>query len=1181
MSNDKLKTPAQKLIGDGNEGASWIAYKCSEVAGIYPITPSSNMGENADMWAANGVKNIWGNVPEIMEMQSEAGAAGTVHGALAAGAMTTTFTASQGLLLKIPNMYKIAGELLPTVVHISARTLASHALSIFGDHQDVMAARQTGFAMLFGNNVQEAHDMAMIAHATTLKTRVPFMNIFDGFRTSHEISKVDKISDEVIREMIDEELVIAHRERGLNPDSPEIRGTAQNPDVFFQNREASNKYYEAVPDAVQDEMNKFAELTGRQYKIYEYYGAADADRVIVMMGSGAEAAEESVDYLNSKGEKVGLLKVRLYRPLDAKALLAALPRTVKAISVLDRTKEMGQIGEPLFLDVVSAFHATGKMEHMPTVVGGRYGLSSKEFTPTMVNAVYENLQHSTPKNNFTVGIKDDVTHLSLDYDKDFAIDSKGFAGLFYGLGSDGTVGANKNSIKIIGETTDNFVQGYFVYDSKKSGSTTTSHLRFGPERIKSTYLVDKADFIACHVFEFLTKFESMLEDAKEGSVFLLNSPYSKDEVWSHLPKHTQQTIIDKKLQFYVIDATTVAMETGMGSRTNTILQTCFFHISGILPADEAVQKIKDAIVKSYSKKGDKIVQMNFNAVDQAVANLHKVEVPAEATSTITMAPPVPEDAPEFVKDVIGTIISGKGDELPVSAFTADGTFPTGTTKYEKSNIATMVPVWDMSICTQCNKCSLICPHAAIRPKVYSEDKLADAPETWKSVPAKGKEFKGDFYTLQVAVEDCTGCEICVSVCPAVNKEDNTKKAINMAPQLPIRETERENWNYFLDLPNVERTKVKAGTVKGSQFLEPLFEFSGACSGCGETPYIKLITQLYGDEMVIGNATGCSSIYGGNLPTTPYTKNEKGRGPAWANSLFEDNAEFGLGMRLALDKKREKAFTFLAENKEIVGEELFNAIADNGEYSDAEKETHEANIDEAIAKIKAAGVSNEENLKFVSDNLRKKAVWIIGGDGWAYDIGYGGLDHAIASGKNVNILVMDTEVYSNTGGQASKSTPIGASAKFAEKGKVIPKKDLALQAITYGDVYVAQIAMGAKDAQTVKAIQEAANYDGPSIIIAYSHCIAHGYNMKDGTSQQEKAVASGHWPLYRFDPTKDMGKQYQLDSKAPTLPLEDYIYNEARYASVKKKTPELAADLLELAKKEIDKKWFRIESLKQL
>jgi len=1180
MSNDKLKTP-KKLIGDGNEGASWIAYKCSEVAGIYPITPSSNMGENADMWSANGVKNIWGNIPKIMEMQSEAGAAGTVHGALTAGAMTTTFTASQGLLLKIPNMYKIAGELLPTVIHISARTLASHALSIFGDHQDVMAARQTGFAMLFGNNVQEAHDMSMIAHASTLRSRIPFMNIFDGFRTSHEIAKIDMISDEIIREMIDEELVLAHRDRGLNPDTPEIRGTAQNPDVFFQNREAINKFYDAVPSIVQTEMDKFASLTGRQYKLYEYYGVADAEKIIIMMGSGAEAAEESVDYLNANGGKVGLLKIRLFRPFDVKALMAAIPATVKSISVLDRTKEPGQVGEPLFLDVISAYHATGKMATMPHVVGGRYGLSSKEFTPTMVNAIFANLDAETPKTGFTIGINDDVTHLSLDYDKDFAIDSDVFSGMFYGLGSDGTVGANKNSIKIIGQTTDNYVQGYFVYDSKKSGSTTTSHLRFGKNRIRATYLVDKADFIACHVFEFLTKFEDMLEKAKDNAVFLLNSPYPKDEVWNHLPKHVQEHIINKKLKFYVIDATTVAKDAGMGSRTNTILQTCFFNISGILPAEEAIAKIKEAIVKSYSRKGDKIVQMNFNAVDQAIANLHQIEVPAEATSTITMAPPVPTDAPEFVKNVIGEIIAGKGEDLPVSAFQADGTFPTGTTKYEKMNVGSDVPVWDMSICTQCNKCAIICPHAAIRPKVYDEKFLETAPETWKSVAAKGKEFKGEFYTLQVAVEDCTGCEICVSVCPAVSKEDPTKKAINMALQLPLRETERKNWDYFLDIPNVDRTKVKAGSVKGSQFLEPLFEFSGACPGCGETPYIKLITQLYGDEMVIANATGCSSIYGGNLPTTPYTKNEKGRGPAWANSLFEDNAEFGLGMRLALDKKREKAFTFLEENKEVVGEELFNAILENKENTDADKVIHEANIDEAIAKIKAAGIGSDDKLDFTSKNLRKKAVWIIGGDGWAYDIGYGGLDHAIASGENVNILVMDTEVYSNTGGQASKATPIGASAKFAEKGKTIPKKDLALQALSYGDVYVAQIAMGAKDAQTVKAIQEAANYEGPSIIIAYSHCIAHGYNMKDAADQQVKAVASGHWPIYRFDPTKDQGKQYQLDSKFPTLPLEDYIYNEARYASVKKKDPKMAAELLELAKKEIDKKWFRIKQLMEL
>jgi pyruvate-ferredoxin/flavodoxin oxidoreductase len=1180
MSNDKLKTPVKKMIGDGNEAASWIAYKCSEVAGIYPITPSSNMGENADMWAANGVKNIWGTIPNVMEMQSEAGAAGTVHGSLATGAMTTTFTASQGLLLKIPNMYKIAGELLPSVFHISARTLASHALSIFGDHQDVMSARMTGFAMLFGNSVQEAHDMAMIAHAATLRSRVPFMNIFDGFRTSHEIAKIDMISDEIIREMIDEDLVIAHRDRGLNPDNPEIRGTAQNPDVFFQNREATNNYYRATPDIVQEEMNKFAKLTGRQYNLYDYYGAEDAEEIIIMMGSGAETVEETIDYMLAQGKKVGVLKVRLFRPFSIKYLMNAIPASVQKIAVLDRTKEPGQVGEPLYKDIVNAYHDAGKIKEMPLVIGGRYGLSSKEFTPAMVLSVFENLE-ADAKNHFTVGINDDVTHMSLPWNKEFSLETGGFAGMFYGLGSDGTVGANKNSIKIIGDTTDNFVQGYFVYDSKKSGSTTTSHLRFGKNPIKSTYLVDKADFIACHVFEFLTKFEDMLEKAKDNAVFLLNSPYSKEEVWSKLPQHVQKHIIDKNLDFYVINATQVAMDTGMGSRTNTILQTCFFAISGILPQDEAVAKIKDAIVKSYSKKGDAIVQKNFTAVDQAVANLFKVDYPKEVSSEITMAPPVPVDAPEFVQDVIGTIISGRGDDLPVSAFQADGTFPTGTTKYEKSNIATEVPVWDMSICTQCNKCSLICPHAAIRPKVYEESYLADAPETWKHVPAKGKEFKGDMYTLQVAVEDCTGCALCVSVCPAVNKEDNTKKCINMEPQLPLRETERENWNFFLDLPNVDRKKVKANTVKGSQFLEPLFEFSGACAGCGETPYIKLITQLYGDEMVIANATGCSSIYGGNLPTTPYTKNSKGRGPAWANSLFEDNAEFGLGMRLALDKKREKALSYIEENKSVIGEDLYQAIISNTEKTEEDKEIHEENINNAIDKLKAAGIGSDEHLKFVADNLRKKAVWIVGGDGWAYDIGYGGLDHAIASGENINILVMDTEVYSNTGGQASKATPIGAAAKFAEKGKAIPKKDLALQAITYGDVYVAQVSMGAKDAHTVKAIQEAANYDGPSIIIAYSHCIAHGYDMRDAAAQNTAAVESGHWPLYRFDPTKDAGKQYQLDSKEPTMLLEDYIYKEARYASVRKKDPEAASVLLDLAKAEITKKWARIRSLMEL
>ncbi len=1164
------------LICDANEAVATVAHKTNEVCAIYPITPASPMGEHAEILSAGGNTNIWGNIPKIVEMQSEGGASGAVHGSLQGGALTTTFTASQGLLLMIPNMYKIAGELLPTVIHVAARTIATHALSIFGDHSDVMATRQTGFAMLFGNSGQEAQDFALIAQASTLKSRIPFLNIFDGFRTSHEITKIEAVSDNDIKKLMPEDKILEHRLRGLNPENPVLRGTSQNPDVFFQSSEAINSYYDCTPKIVQDTMDEFFNLTGRAYKLFDYVGDKNAERIIIIMGSGAGAVRETIEKMTQEGEKVGAVFVRLFRPFSINSMLKVISNTVKKIAVLDRTKEPGSIGEPLYLDVVNAFVESDTK--LPVITGGRYGLSSKEFTPAMVKGIYDELLKQKPKRHFTIGINDDVTHTSLSYNPSYRTKKETINCMFYGLGSDGTVGGNKNSIKIIGQTTDNYVQGYFVYDSKKAGAQTISHLRFGPKPISSTYLIDTADFIACHQFNFIKKYD-VAADLRQGGTFLLNSPYSKEKVWDELPKVLQERIINKSLKFYVIDASDVAHQAKLGKRINTILQTCFFAISGVLPKDEAIKKIKEAIVKSYSHKGDKVVQMNFKAVDMALAHLYQVDYPNKITNQSGFDPAMTGNAPDFVKNVLGLILEGKGDELPVSAFPVDGTFPTGTTKYQKLGIADFIPLWEgEDICTQCNKCVMICPHAAIRSKVVSNDTLNDAPKDLKYVPAKGRPFnvKEDSYILQVSPEDCTGCDLCVAVCPAISKEDPDFKAINMRAKIENAEVANKNWDYFIDLPYYDRKELSITNVKGSQFLEPLFEFSGACSGCGETPYIKLVTQLYGDSMIVANATGCSSIYGGNLPTTPYTKNKDGRGPAWANSLFEDNAEYGLGMRLALSKKQELAIHLLKSVELLVGSEIVEAIINNKEVNEAEKETKIADIEKLKTVLKQLNDSDAKKLLSLISYLRKQLVWIFGGDGWAYDIGYGGLDHVLASGEDVNILVLDTEVYSNTGGQASKSTPLGASAKFAISGKRTHRKDIALQAIAYGDVYVAQIAMGAKDLQTLKAIEEAAAYKGTSIIIAYSHCVEHGYDLGDGASQQVKAVASGFWPLFRFNPDNPSGKKFKLDSKAPSIPIKDFMYNEARFSRVVKDNPKVAQELLERAQRDVKTHWEKLE-----
>jgi pyruvate-ferredoxin/flavodoxin oxidoreductase len=1165
-----------KVTLDANEAAAYVAHHLSEVIAIYPITPSSTMGEWADQWSAEGKQNIWGTIPLVVEMQSEGGAAGAVHGALQTGSLSTTFTASQGLLLMIPNMYKIAGELTPTVFHVSARAVACQALSIFGDHSDVMAVRQTGFAMLASNSVQEVMDTALIAHAATLQTRVPFLHFFDGFRTSAEVMKVEQLSDDDMRAMIDQTLVHAHRARALSPDNPVLRGTAQNPDVYFQGRETVNPFYLKTPEIVQKTMDQFAHLVGRQYHLFDYIGAQDAERVIVVMCSGAEIAQETLEYLLPKGEKIGVLKVRLYRPFSAKHFVQALPATTKTIAVLDRTKEPGAMGEPLYMDVITALAETGRSIK---VIGGRYGLASKEFTPAMVKAVFDELKKAQPKNHFTIGINDDVTHTSLDFDPTFSTEGKETVrAMFYGLGADGTVGANKNSIKIIGEETDAFAQGYFVYDSKKSGQMTTSHLRFGPKQIRSSYLITSANFIACHQFSFTERYD-LLSAADPGAVFLLNAPFGPDEVWDHLPRAMQKQIIDKKLNFYVIDAVKVAKETGMGGRINTIMQTCFFAISGVLPREEAISAIKHAIEKTYSKRGEAVVQKNFAAVDASLSNMHEVKYPSQITSAFDLRPPVPAEAPAVVHQVLAPIITGRGDDLPVSKMPVDGTFPVATTQWERRNIAIDIPVWDEKICIQCGKCVLVCPHATIRAKVYDEKHLANAPATFKSTAARWKEFSTQKYTLQVAPEDCTGCSLCVETCPVKDKSDTKRKAINMLPQLPLREPEAKNWEFFLGLPEMDRSKINVGLVKDSQLLEPLFEFSGACGGCGETPYVKLVSQLFGDRAIIANATGCSSIYGGNLPTTPWAKNKDGRGPTWSNSLFEDNAEFGLGFRLTIDKRLEYAGELLPQVANIVGAELVDAILKADQSNEAGILQQRGRVQLLKEKLRSNQSPSAQELLSIADVFVKKSVWIMGGDGWAYDIGYGGLDHVLASGRNVNVLVLDTEVYSNTGGQMSKATPRAAVARFAAGGKPLPKKDLGMLAMSYGNIYVARVAMGANDAQTIRAFIEAEAYDGPSLLIAYSHCIAHGIDLAKGMEQQKLAVQTGYWPLFRYHPNLAAeGKNpLTLDSKPPSLPLEKYVYNETRYTQLTQSNEEAAERLLKLAQADVNKRWKMYEN----
>ncbi|HEX7547616.1 MAG TPA: pyruvate:ferredoxin (flavodoxin) oxidoreductase [Candidatus Methylomirabilis sp.] len=1168
-----------KVTIDGNEAAGYVAPRTNEVIAIYPITPSSNMGEWADEYSAKGIPNIWGTIPLVVEMQSEGGAAGAVHGSLQAGSLTTTFTAAQGLLLMIPNMFKIAGELTPTVFHVSARTVATHALSIFGDHSDVMACRTTGWGMLASNSVQEVMDTALIAQAATLEARVPLIHFFDGFRTSHEVGKVEEITLDDMRAMLDDKLIAAHRQRAMSPDHPVLRGTAQNPDVFFQARETCNPYYLACPTIVQNAMDRFAKLVGRQYHLFDYVGAPDAERVVILMGSGAEAAQEAVEYLAARGEKVGVLKVRLFRPFSIEHFVKALPKTVKTLAVLDRTKEPGGAAEPLYQDVITALSEAATAGNSPfaatpRVIGGRYGLSSKEFTPAMVKAVLDEAGKAKPKNHFTVGIVDDVTHTSLAYDPTFSTeDPKTVRALFFGLGADGTVGANKNSIKIIGEDTENYAQGYFVYDSKKSGAVTISHLRFGPKPIHSTYLISQASFVACHQFSFLERLD-VLREAGPGATFLLNSQYGPDEVWDHLPKTAQKQIIEKKLRFYVIDAYKVAEQTGMGVRINTVMQTCFFAISGVLPREEAIAAIKHAIEKTYGKRGESVVKKNFAAVDAALDHLHEVKVPGQVTSTFDLRLPVPTAAPEFVQKTLGKIIAGEGDALPVSAFPKDGTFPTGTTQWEKRNIALEIPVWDADICIQCGKCILVCPHAVIRSKVYSPDLLKNAPSTFKSAPARWKEFKEQKYTLQVAPEDCTACELCIEACPVKNKQETRLKAINMAPQPPIRETERANWEFFLKLPEMDRSLLNTAQVKDVQLLQPLFEFSGACAGCGETPYVKLLTQLFGDRAMIANATGCSSIYGANLPTTPYAFNRDGRGPTWNNSLFEDNAEFGLGMRLAVDKQFQYAKELIQRLSGQLGDELVKGLLEANQSTEAGVKAQRDRVEALKRKLQEITSSEAQGLLGLADALVKKSVWILGGDGWAYDIGYGGLDHVLASGYNVNVLVMDTEVYSNTGGQMSKATPRGAVAKFAAGGKPRPKKDLAMISMTYGNIYVARVAFGMNDMHTVRSFLEAEAYDGCSMIIAYSHCIAHGYDLKHGLDQQKAAVQSGHWPLMRYNP--DLVKQGKnplvLDSKAPSITLDKFENNETRFTMLTHSDPEAAKRLLQIAQEEVSARW---------
>lgn len=1173
----------QQVTFDGNEATAYVAYKVNEICAIYPITPSSTMGELADQWASEGRTNLWRNVPTVVEMQSEGGAAGALHGALQTGALSTTFTASQGLLLMIPNMYKIAGELTSAVFHVAARSLAAQALSIFGDQSDVMAVRSTGFALLCSSSVQEAHDMALIAQASTLATRVPFVHFFDGFRTSHEVNKIMLLSDDEMRAMIPEDLVFAHRARGLNPDHPFIRGTAQNPDVYFQARETVNPFYRNAPDIVQEKMDAFAKLTGRQYQLFEYYGDTNAERVLILMGSGAEAARETVDWLQDKGEKIGLIQVHLYRPFSGKHLLQALPPSTKAIAVLDRAKEPGASGEPLYVDVTTTLAEAlgrGTLAAMPRVIGGRYGLSSKEFTPAMIKGVYDELTATDPKNHFTVGINDDLSHTSLDYDSTFMIEPDNTVrAMFFGLGADGTVGANKNSIKIIGEDPRFHTQGYFVYDSKKSGSRTVSHLRFGPDRIRSTYLVQSANFIGCHQFNFLEQVD-MLGHAAAGATFLLNSPYGPDEAWDQLPRNVQQQIIEKRLSFYVIDAYKVARETGMGTRINTIMQTCFFAISGVLPRDEAIAKIKEAIRKTYIKRGEDVIRRNFQAVDDALAHLYAVKVPRQTTSAREMRESVPAGAPDFVRNVTAVMMAGRGDELPVSALPNDGTYPSGTAAWEKRNISMFVPVWEPDICIQCGNCSIVCPHSVIRSKFYDKARLRAAPASFKSAPLSGRGFPDIRYTLQVFVEDCTGCVLCVEACPAKSKEKSGVKAINMRLKEPVLEDERKNIDFFQSLPDNDRGRIDFSTVRGVQYLQPLFEFSGACAGCGETPYLKLLSQLFGDRLLIANATGCSSIYGGNLPTTPWSVNQEGRGPVWSNSLFEDNAEFGLGFQLTTQKHRAIAEQLLEGLQSTLGADFVDEIVSAPQDEESQIRAQRARVAELKTRLQAMNSDTAKQLLSLADHLVRRSVWLVGGDGWAYDIGYGGLDHVLSMAHDVNVLVLDTEVYSNTGGQMSKATPLAATAKFAAAGKPVGKKDLALQVISYGNVYVARVALGANPQQTLLALREAETYKGPSLVLAYSPCIAHGINMEHGLKQQKLAVESGYWPLIRYNPAlrRDGGNAFMLDSHRPTIPLKEYAYREMRYSMLMRTNRRRADRLMKLAQENVNLKWSIYEEM---